>query len=284
MKKNLTKKNLLLSLVLSVVMIASMGLAAFAESGVVNLLPYPNGQFNKLVTYNNSKGNTETVSVQGANEKYEPLNFASEKEAMSVKFIGLDGVKASPKNTVTNHNGTLTANNKVSIPGGLDYGPVRVQAKLPNASGWPGSIDLGLGLNPKSETKSGKVTVEFYEEAVDSAHYLGGATVNKVGAKSFKSDINYPSAIDVTYVAAKKINAVLSFKPETGINSYIKRIDFANGKSLENKKDNSKGWYYGVYDSKGNLKQISQSVGAEVMNVNPGDKVIFAYGSWGIIK
>ncbi len=276
MKKKLTKKPLLLSLVLSVVMIASMGLAAFAESGVVNLLPYPNGQFNKLVKYDNGKINTETVSVQGADENYKPFNFSNADEAMAVKFTGMDGVKASAKNTVENQDGVLTANNKVTIPGGLDYGPVRVQAKLPNASGWTGSIDLGLVLNPKGQTQASGATVELYKGKPSKSTEMAKYKVGSIGPKVVKSAVNYPSALDALVSVVEKID-----KDGKDFNVYAKGIKIKGQPMLVNDYPNDKAWYYGVYDSNGKIKEVSKHVGAEVMNFRPGDRIVFIYGAFG---
>lgn len=51
------------------------------------------------------------------------------------------------------------ASSTVTAAKNLSYGPKMVNAKLPDAAGWTGSIDLGVVLNPNSEVSAKKINI-----------------------------------------------------------------------------------------------------------------------------
>ena len=153
------------------------GTAAFAaDDAAINLLPYPNkGEFNKLLTYKPNKEAKIGLTVQGANVNYLPEFFSAQKAA-SVIFKGSDGVTAGATLAESVEGGSnYVASSTVTAAKNLSYGPKMVNAKLPDAAGWTGSIDLGVVLNPNSEVSAKKINISFYK-GTPSRRQIGRAS------------------------------------------------------------------------------------------------------------
>ena len=267
----------LTTLLLSLGLVAGMGAAAFAaDNAAVNLLPYPNkGEFNKLVKYN-PKGTLKPVQlmVQGANANYLPEPFSATKAA-SVKFKGSDGVTAGSTTVKPVDNGSNhVAISAVSVMKNLSYGSKMVNAKLPQATGWTGSIDLGVVLNPNSEVSAKQIKVSFYKGTPSAANLLDKKLTKKVRPNVYDSDIKYTSALDAAKTSVQNLTVNGS-----GINVYADHMKI-KGKEYKNKDDGSLTWHYRAYDNKGNAVDLSSKVGAEVFPAVRHSNIVWIYGTW----
>ena len=81
-------------------------------------------------------------------------------QTASVIFKGSDGVTAGATLAESVEGGSnYVASSTVTAAKNLSYGPKMVNAKLPDAAGWTGSIDFGVVLNPNSEVSAKKINI-----------------------------------------------------------------------------------------------------------------------------
>lgn len=264
----------LTTLLLSLGLVAGMGTAAFAaDDAAINLLPYPNkGEFNKLLTYKPNKEAKIGLTVQGANANYLPESFSAQKAA-SVIFKGSDGVTAGATLAESVEGGSnYVASSTVTAAKNLSYGPKMVNAKLPDATGWTGSIDLGVVLNPNSEVSAKKINISFYKGTPSIANQLYKKRTKRVKPKEYKSDIKYTSALDAAKASVQKLKV-----GGAGINVYANYIKL---KGREYKNENGLAWYYRAYDNSGKAVDLSSKVGAEVFPATRHSNIVWVYGTW----
>ena len=147
-----------------------------------------------------------------------------------------------------------------------------VNAKLPDAAGWTGSIDLGVVLNPNSEISAKKINISFYKGTPSIANQLYKKRTKRVKPKEYKSDIKYTSALDAAKASVQKLKV-----GGAGINVYANYIKL---KGREYKNENGLAWYYRAYDNSGKAVDLSSKVGAEVFPATRHSNIVWVYGTW----
>lgn len=278
------KMKKMFSVGLAAAMVMTTGLSAFASASDPFWTTYPN-----LTNYSNTDYNytfpkgtaaSQGLEVRGTDSTWVNYGYFTTALLDDITWSLVGGSNPDVSYIPTSSAGTqvgsdYTAKTTVSVANNADYGLAVVEAQNPVG----GYMDFTIVVNPTSDIGPvSDVDVYAYNGSVGTSNLLASSTGATVNTNTVNSNIKYPSAMDAIAAVA---DSGTEFVVDNSWGSYIlTSVKIGSTNYVNSSNTSGPAWIYRVYDADGDIKDISEKAGAEVLNVEEGETVVWVYGDY----
>ena len=237
--------------------------------------------------FNNAADDYYEFDVWGATADWSSVGYMSAKEAEDVTWKVLEGSSSGVyvdgmAMKANNNDATWYSAGMVMVEQDAEPGLAVVQAE--NSQG--GYTDFTVIVNSDDTVEPvTDIRNVFYNATGSEEVKLADATCESVPGNGFYGNSNYPTPLDcfsaLMTTANSKIN--MYYASQSSYGSFILNYVTIDGTKYTSHMDwGQPSWQYRVYDSTGAVKDFSEIVGMDDLNLESGDTVLWKYGTYNI--
>lgn len=237
--------------------------------------------------FNNSEEGYFEFDVWGAAADWTSVGYMSATEAEDVSWTVLDGsvsgVSVYGEAMKANKNdATWYSAGVVMVEQDAEPGLAVVEAK--NSQGGYTDFTVIVNSGDDIESVTGIHNV-FYDASGSTEKKIADATCASVSGNGFYGNSNYPTPLDCFTALMQTENSKIDMysASQSSYGSYTLDYVTIDGTKYISYMDwGQPSWQYRVYDATGAMKDFSEIVGMDDLNLESGDTVLWKYGTYGI--